>query len=284
LYPAAATFDPLAGSVHYFWSLFDERRSRKLLEQALAVGPDHLCTLGELGAAARAAGDFDRAIELLERYVEKFRALHTGGVRGLFWDYQLAELAIAHYENACVALFGVRPGQQRPAGRPTPEALDRAEAKLAPALALYDSLSYAQRQAGGGVFHCQSQIHEYRGDHAAALEWAERALATDDRSPYFWSTKGGCLNNLDRLDEAIACCEKALAHDKKHWHAHYTIACALAKRDGDRDEIYRHLRRVVAIWPAGRAELAVEPDLSPLRDEPAFRKIVATSRPRRRRR
>src|SRR5262249_32703967 len=168
-------------------------------EQALAAGPDHLCTLGALGAAARKAGDFDRAIELLERYVKEFRARHTGGVWGLFWDFHLTELAIAHYENACMALFGVRPGKQRPAGRPTPEALDRAEAKLAPALALYTSLSYSQQRAGGGVFHCQSQIHEYRGDHAAALEWAERALATDDNSAYFWSTKGGCLNNVGRL-------------------------------------------------------------------------------------
>jgi len=271
-YAAAAELEPLAGSVHYYWSLFDGRRKKSLLETALEHGPDHLCTLGHLGAAARKAGDLDRAVELLERYVRGFRALHTGGVWGLYWDFHLAELAISHYERACLALHGVRPGVN-PAGRPSPEALDRAEAMLAPALELYDSLSRAQQRAGGGVFQLRSSIAEYRGDHQTALAWAERALATDDNSPYFWSTKGGCLDNLGRGDEAIACCEKALALDADHWHAHLTIASAMTKRDGDRDEIYRRLRRVATLWPEGRSEISSEPSFAALRDEPRFRKL-----------
>jgi tetratricopeptide (TPR) repeat protein len=280
LYRRAAELDPLAGSVHYYWSLLDTRRARKLLEQALAAGPDHLPTLGALGAAARKARDYDRAIELLERYVRVFRGHHSGGVWGIYWDFHLAELSIAHYEKACVALYGVPPGEPRPPGKPTPEALDRAEAAIAPALALYETLSWSQRKAGAGVFQLMAIVEEFRGNHARALEWADRAVEANPDNAYLLSTRGGCLNNLGRLDEALACSEQALALDKSQWHSHLVIACVLAKRDGDRKEILRRLRRVIALWPEGRAELASEPDLAVLRGEPAFEKLVAPPRTR----
>jgi tetratricopeptide (TPR) repeat protein len=206
--------------------------------------------------------------------VREFRAAHQGGIWGLYWDFHLNELAIAHYERACVALYGVRPGEDRPAGKPAPEALDRAEAALAPALALYGTLSSAQQRAGAALFHCQSLIAEYRGDHEAALVHALKALATNDDLPHYHSTVAGCLNNLGRLDEALVHAARALDVDGKHWHAHYVTACVLAKRGGDRAAIFDHLRRVVALWPAAPAELAVEPDLAPLRDDPAFRKLI----------
>jgi tetratricopeptide (TPR) repeat protein len=88
------------------------------------------------------------------------------------------------------------------------------------------------------------------------------------------ATRGGCLANLGRLDEALACCERALAIDDKQWQAHLVIARVLATRDGDRAEIYGRLGRVVTLWKGARAELPTVPELAVLRDEPAFAALL----------
>lgn len=280
LYPAAAQLHPLGGSVHAHWALFledvDPAQARARLEEGLAMAPYHLGILGTLGAAARAARDYDRALALLERYVTLFDSYHEpGAIRGLSWDYHLTELAIAHYENACFKLYGVAPGENRPPGRPSDEALAAAERALEPALALYPRLSSRQQRESCGVFQLKSIIEEYRDNHALALEWADRAVAANDANAHVWATRAGCLKNLGRHSEAEAACQRSLEIDEAHWYAHYVLACVLARTGGRHSLIHQRLRRVVELWPEGREELETNPDLAPLRDEREFQEIIA---------
>jgi tetratricopeptide (TPR) repeat protein len=284
LYAAAAELAPpgqVAGAVAYCHALLLGKKSAAgvaRLEAGLRVSPEHLCLLGELGAAARQVGDFARAIELLERYLAGFRRLHRGSPFGAYWDSHRNELWTAHYQRACFALYGVPPGAPRPPGRPSDEALAAAAAALAPAVALAEELPMgSQAKARAACFQVAALIAEHRGELKSALAWAERALELDERMSHAWSAKGGCLNNLGRLDEAVTSCHRALELDDEHWHAHLVLACVAAKR-GRRDEALAHLRRVVARWPAGRRELADEPDLASLRDDPELLELLAAPR------
>jgi hypothetical protein len=49
---------------------------------------------------------------------------------------------------------------------------------------------------------------------------------------------------------------------------------AEVRRGGDHEVILGSLRRVLELRPECRPELAAEPDLAPLRDDPAFRALV----------
>jgi hypothetical protein len=141
LYATAAVVDPLEGEVHYQWAQLDRRTTRREgqsseeelaayrrarplsranLERALAINPDHVEALGDLGIVCRELGELDRAIELLERYRAVFRATRRPELgRGMYWDYRTGHLWRAYHERAVLRMFGVPVGVNRPP-RPCP--------------------------------------------------------------------------------------------------------------------------------------------------------------------
>jgi len=287
LYAAAAALDPLAGSVHYHGSLFDRRgvpheewrRGRQLgranLERALAINPDHLGALGDLGALHLDLGEHDRAIELLERYLTAFRALwRPGEVRGMSWDLHAAELASAQYGRACLRLYGVPAGANRPPGRPSVGVLADAEEAVDRALAILGERSSRDAKEHAPCYLLKAIIAGFRDQHREALAWADRALALDDTSPHAWSMRATSQNNLGALDDAATCAALAIELDAASWHGHYVLACVEAKRGADPAAVLARLRRVLELWPEGRTEIAGERDLAPLRELPAFRELA----------
>jgi len=287
LYAVAAAVDPLGGSVHYHGSLFDRRgvphaewrRGRRLgranLERALAINPDHLGALGDLGVLHRDLGEHDRAIELLERYLAVFRASwRPGEVRGMSWDLHAGELGAAYYDRACLRLYGVPAGANRPPGRPSEAALAETDAALDGALAALRERSSSEGKEAAPCYLMKAMIAGFRDQHREALVWTDRALELDDTSPYAWSMRATSQNNLGELDDAATCAALALELDAAYWHGHYVLACVEAKRGTDPAAILARLRRVLELWPEGRAEVAEERDLASLRELPAFRELV----------
>jgi hypothetical protein len=106
--------------------------------------------------------------------------------------------------------------------------------------------------------------------------WTGWVLGYDSELGRAWAMRAASENHLGALDEAAASAARAVQLDEGDWLGHYVLACVEAKRwrGGDPAPVLRHLRRVLELWPAGRAELAGEPELAPLRELPAFRELV----------
>ena len=83
-----------------------------------------------------------------------------------------------------------------------------------------------------------------------------------------------CLNNLGRLDDAIAACDLAEEFDADgYWHIPYVRACILAKRAGSTEEIVQLLARAIELDEVTRSRIRDDPDLDRLRDTPEFRAL-----------
>ena len=121
-----------------------------------------------------------------------------------------------------------------------------------------------------GAWVGKSNARAWRGDHAAALEFAERALEFNSKSGYAWSAKGNALNNLRRYDEAMPCHDRAIAAEPGYWHPYYCKACTLALTSKDRKQIYELIQKALSLSPERRAMFRDEPGLASLRDDPAF--------------
>jgi tetratricopeptide (TPR) repeat protein len=122
-----------------------------------------------------------------------------------------------------------------------------------------------------GAWVGKSNARAWRGDHAAALEFAERALELNPKSGYAWSAKGSALNNLRRYEEAMPCYERSIEAEPGYWHPYYCKACTLALRGEDRDKIYPLIRKALSLVPPNRrAGLREDPDFASLRSDPAF--------------
>jgi tetratricopeptide (TPR) repeat protein len=226
----------------------------KHFQRAIELNPQHLEARAELGKAALENKDLEKAILHLKAYLELSLKAGTGSY---YRQHYAALLMKALYDKANHLIDGV--------GDPV-----AAEAAFDEVLSLKPHLPTALREFEG-AWVGKSNARAWRGDHVAALEFAERALEVNPKSGYAWSAKGSALNNLRRYDEAMPCYERSIEAEPGYWHPYYCKACTLALRGEDRGKIYDLLRKAISLAPADRrAGLRDDPDFTSLRGDPAF--------------
>ena len=106
-----------------------------------------------------------------------------------------------------------------------------------------------------------------------AEEEARTALRLDPDDLASHNNYANLLVALGRFDEAEAHYGRAIALNPKHPKPYYNLAC-LCSLLGRRDEALTHLADALRRAPVLRGEAATDPDLIPLRTEPAFRRLV----------
>jgi len=80
---------------------------------------------------------------------------------------------------------------------------------------------------------------------------------------------------LNSGNEALAVqhLQRALGENARHDHAHYMMAVASLRR-GNASDALDHLQNAVLLNPENRSLARQDPDLEPLRDQPAFRQAI----------
>jgi tetratricopeptide (TPR) repeat protein len=261
---AIALGDP-QGAAHHWKGYSLKKRGElaqavRLFEQALEINPQHLDALTELGRLALEMGDREKAIAYLRSYAELSGRAGTGSY---YRQHYGALLMKALYDKANHLIDVVR----------DPVA---AEAVFDEIIALGPLLPAGLRNFEG-AWVGKSNARAWRGEHAAALEFADRALQLNPQSGYAWSARGSALNNLRRFAEALPCYERAIAAEPAYWHPYHCKACTLALTGGDREEIYALIRKAVSLSPERRAMLREEPDFASLRGDPGFLALFSES-------
>jgi tetratricopeptide (TPR) repeat protein len=257
-YDRAISLGDPAGEAHYSKGLLhhlanEPAEAMPLFVRAIELNPDHLDARGRLGRLALERQDFETAITHLHAYVEIHNRVGGGSY---YFQHYASLLAKAIYDKANHLMDVVRD-------------FAAAEAAFDQLIALGPRLPPALRNFEG-AWVGKSNARAWRGDHAAALEFAERALELNSKSGYAWSAKGNALNNLRRYDEAMPCHDRAIAAEPGYWHPYYCKACTLALTGKDRKQIYELIQKTLSLSPERRAMLRNEPDLASLRDDPAF--------------
>jgi tetratricopeptide (TPR) repeat protein len=255
---AIALGDP-EGVAHYSKGLLyrltgSAAEAAKQFQRAVERNPGNLEALAELGKAALESKDLDKAIPHLRSYVELSAKAGTGSY---YRQHYASQLMKALYDKANHLIDVV--------GDPV-----AAEAAFDEVLRMEPHVPASLRNFEG-AWVGKSNARAWRGDHVAALEFAERALELNPRSGYAWSAKGSALNNLRRYDEALPCYERSIESEPGYWHSYYCKACTLALTGQDREKIYPLIRKALSLVPLPRrAALRDDPDFASLRDDPAF--------------
>ncbi len=78
----------------------------------------------------------------------------------------------------------------------------------------------------------------HAADYLHALEYYDRALATDPHYAGAWHEKGNCLDELGRCEEAIASYDEAIKHDPYNAESWFNKGLIL-KRLGRESEAFR---------------------------------------------
>jgi tetratricopeptide (TPR) repeat protein len=160
---AIALGDP-EGAAHYSKGLLyrltgSSAEAAKLFQGAVERNPQHLDALAELGQAALESKDLEKAISHLRAYVELSAKAGTGSY---YRQHYASLLMKALYDKANHLIDFVR----------DPVA---AEAAFDEVLSVGPHVPAALRNFEG-AWVGKSNARAWRGDHVAALEFAERAL------------------------------------------------------------------------------------------------------------
>jgi tetratricopeptide (TPR) repeat protein len=261
---AIALGDP-EGAAHYAKGLLRKHagalaEARHLFSNAVEINPRHLEALGESAMAALESKEQETAITRLKAYVELSARTQASSY---YRQAYAAHLSKALYDKANRLNDVVRD-------------FVAAEAAFGEIIALTPHLP-AELRGFEGPWVGKANARAWRGDHAASLEFAERALELNPRSGYAWSAKGSALSNLGRYAEAMPCYEKAIEAEPGYWHPYYCKACTLALTGGDRQRIYELIRKVLSLSPERRELLRNEADFTSLRGDPAFQALFDAS-------
>ncbi|HEY3918345.1 MAG TPA: tetratricopeptide repeat protein [Stellaceae bacterium] len=217
--------------------------ARAHYERALALKPDYVEALSNLGNLHLAQRRIDEAIACYKRalahnpdYAEAQMNLgnalrEQGGL----------EDAIARYERA-IALRPDYAEAHNNLGNALHDSghLDRALAAYERALALKPDFAEAHNNLGNA-------LHE-AGRLEAAKTQIERAVALDAGYAEAQNSLGVVLGKLGEQDAAIACFEHALASSPDHAAVHNNLGVALQNR-GSFDDAIAHYERALALQP-----------------------------------
>lgn len=261
-YERAIATHPLDGRIHAGYALFCRQANRPgsdaLLRAALELNPDHIESLGALGASALEARRFTEAIELLDRAVERSLATKTGSYRrGVD-----ANRLISAYLDEGNRLLDLR-GEAN---------LEAADGFFVGGLQVVERLDF-DRSEWFALILRRSAAHTLLGRHEQALAFAEQALDLRSDSVHAMSEVASCLHNLGRHGDALAAIELAAELDEGYWHVPYVRACILAKTSGALAEIVALLRRAIELDPSCRALIIGDPDFESIRDRAEFRAL-----------
>ncbi len=91
-----------------------------------------------------------------------------------------------------------------------------------------------------------ARAHGDRGDLAEALEWCEKAIAAEKLNPGHYYLQGTILNDLGRIEEAVASMKKALYLAPEMAVAHFALG-NLTRRLGKHKESAKHFQTVLAV-------------------------------------
>ena len=112
-----------------------------------------------------------------------------------------------------------------------------------------------------------------------ALERAEKAVAQDRSNGYAMGAAVTALAALGERDRAKDWMDRALLIDPDNWVMRYNFACTLAAQLNDPDAAFDMLGQALE-RDAGHSlltDLASDPDLASLRDDPRFQAMVAAA-------
>lgn len=108
------------------------------------------------------------------------------------------------------------------------------------------------------------------------LKVCERELEPKEpapKTPDEWVYAGTVALNAGDENAALRHIQRALTDDPRHDHAHYMMAVVSVRRNDPAAAVH-HLRHAVSLNPENRSLARQDPELEPLRDEPAFKAIV----------
>ena len=262
-YALALELKPSDAQIYSQRALFLRQAGREgeqdQLQSALAIDPDHIDALAGLGRKAFEEQRWADAIPLLERAVQRSIETKTGSYARGVHAGQLANALINEGNRL----------------------LDQGEYESADAI-------YQRAVELSELMHWtewpspllrRSAAHTYMGRHEQALAFAEHALGMASDSVHAMSEVASCLNNLGRLDDALAACDLAEELDADgYWHIPYVRACILAKGSGLTEEIVRLLAQSLERDEVVRTRIRDDPDLDRVRDTPEFRTLLNAKR------
>ncbi|PRP91388.1 Tetratricopeptide repeat protein [Enhygromyxa salina] len=262
-YERVHALHPLGGDVYTAHALFLRQAKREgsdaLLESLLDSQPDHLEALSELGASAFRREDWPRAIELLERAVERARETGAGGYRRNFDSSQLIR-AMLNQGNRLLE----RGGEANYAD---------ADAWFVRALATVARLG-GERAAWYALVLRRCAAHTLRGLHREAFAFAEEAVELAPGSVHAMSELASCYCNLGHYGDALAAVELAAELASDYWHVPYVRACVLARTGAPLADVITSLARALELEPGRRELIAGDPDFETIRERAEFRALV----------
>lgn len=163
------------------------------------------------------------------------------------------------------------------------------------AVAMYErGLQALQRRDFAASAEALRNVIERYPDERELLERARLYLKVCERelepkepapkTPDEWVYAGTVALNAGDESAALRHIQRALTDDPRHDHAHYMMAVVSVRRN-DRAAAVHHLRHAISLNPENRSLARQDPELEPLRDDPAFKAVAeapasdATPRP-----
>jgi tetratricopeptide (TPR) repeat protein len=144
-----------------------------------------------------------------------------------------------------------------------------------PALIEAFAASQPQRMKRSSSAHLVlAQVKFDKGQKVSAISLVKRAIALEPKSSEGHLVLSEFYRGVSRWRAALQAADTALALDEKNARGHFDRACALA-RLGKTEAAITALNRAIEIEPYYSDSLADEPDLKPLSNLPAFKKLIA---------
>jgi tetratricopeptide (TPR) repeat protein len=237
----------------------------RLLEQAGVRGKD---AGGMLAVAYAEQGRWDDAYPLLKRALERrpreaFLYVYLGNYH--FWRGEEEQAMEAYREAIRLApgeaeVWSHLGAQQMARGR-----TEEASLSFRKAVSLAPDDAKARGNLGTVLLNL--------GYPAEAEREIRASVRMDPQNSLMRSNLGAVLLVLGRLDEAEQEIQEALRLDPREARAVYNRACVAARR-GDRDEAFHWIEQLPEMGYADADELAEDPDLTSLRQDPRFEALL----------
>jgi protein O-GlcNAc transferase len=119
--------------------------------------------------------------------------------------------------------------------------------RLAEAEPLYRRV-LAEHSASGDALHGLSVLALQLGRNEAALQWIDQAIAADQSDPRYHCTRGQILAALNRLDDSIGACRRAIELRPRYVDAMFGLGLALHAK-GEREQAMDAYRRTLELKP-----------------------------------
>lgn len=233
------------------------KEAKKILEEGLKFIPENPEIIAALRDISIENKDYDGAIQYGLKYINIIgeNATGYGNQSHILYGY----LANAYYEKANELLY--KKNQYKEAEDMYDKLLD-----------LYPKLSTEWKKFEGPWIG-KSAAQSYQKNHKQALEYANEAVAINNRSAYAWSAKGSCLNNLGKYEEALSCCDEAIKWKSDYYHPWYVKGCIYALTNRPKEAI-EMLKKALEIDSTKKEQIGRESDFKSLYTNKDFQELL----------